>query len=105
MTRGAPVVGAPLVHLASRVVGAYFFAVTSPPPRAPRPLSPMRRELRTFAASVLALHLIALLGWAAARMAQRPRSTQTTYAAVWTAATVGLVVRGLIRSRRARGGS
>ena len=74
--------------------------MTSPRPRPP--LSPERRELRNFAGSVIVLHVVALIGWAAAGMARRPRNAQTLYAGVWTVLTVVLVVRGLLRTRAAR---
>ena len=75
--------------------------MNGPSPARP-PLSPLRRELRNFSASVVALHVVALVVYAAAGIRGRPQSVQTMFGGVWTVLTVLLVVRGLLRVRAAR---
>jgi hypothetical protein len=69
-----------------------------PPPLADR----LRREVLWLVLGVLAVDALFAGAYFAAGLRRAPDTSKIAFTAVWTLATLGVVIRGLSRIRRAR---
>jgi hypothetical protein len=62
-----------------------------------------RKRFIQFLLAVALLHVVAIAGYYALDVAQKPAAFQRLYAWIWMGATVVVIVLGLQRIKRARG--